>query len=290
MEISNYLKKAYSGLVLPAAEMAAKTRPWCAVESGVQGDSVSFGYLGRFRLSPKKGQIAPTPWGDIKQLMYWANLVAYDGGLPLDKVVREAAFTDPQSDYVLKGRQAIGIQHDEVVLKAAISDATYGKDKESTEDWSAFTDRNTVSHVIAAAGGTPVLSDIRKMNRIFSECGLGDEEKVLFHSPRFLETMLSYAEVGSIDYNAVRALYEGKVTRYGGFEWVETNSLYKNGTTVSHVAMCKGTVGLGIGIDQFIDVDVHKEMSYMVGAYFLTNLGAVRRDPERVIEYQTTEA
>lgn len=291
-QIANYLRKAYSDLVMiQAAQSGSKILPFCSVKNGVKGESVSFGYLGDADLVDKPSRYAPTPGQDVVHRLYWAALGAKHGGFGLDDTDSEAAFTDPKSDYVMIGSRMFGKAWDTKILEAAKADATYGATAGSTETWSTYTDRNAVSHVVAATGGSPNLDDVLMLGRIFADCDIEDD-LIAVVSPQFIEKWVSVTEVKSADYNTIKALMnpQSDGSTFAGFTWYRSTKLPKSSTTRSCIFMQRGVMGVGFSVEQKIDIFRRQEKSMAWWAYFETCLGCVRRDPERVIEYTFTEA
>lgn len=288
-QIANYLRVAYTDLVMNQADISGSIlMSDCTVKDNVDGTKTSFGYMGTFNLVPKPSRHAPTPDGDLLHRLYWATLAPFHNNIMLDETDDKAAFTSPKSEYVQKGSGAIGRAWDTMIASAAIADTAYGVAGASTEDWSAYTDRNAHSHVVAAAGGVPNLSDVLKMRRIFQEC---DVTGPLFAwvSPQYMEAFLLITEVKSSDFNEGKVLVEGSLGYFAGFNWKVTNSLPKTGTTRSCIFGCPGVVGLAKSINKKVRIDERTDLSYAWQVYFEICGGGARRDPERVIEHSFTE-
>ena len=291
-QIQNYLIKAYTGLVITQAQQTgSKVLPYCSVKNNVRGESAAFGYLGTADMVAKPSRHAPTPAQDVTHQQRWATLAAYHGGFGLDETDSEAAFTDPKSDYVMIGRQAFSRKWDSVIFTAAKGNATYGTTGGSTETWSTYTDRNAVSHVVAATGGVPNLADILKLNRIFADCDI-DEDLHAFVSPQFIEKWLAVTEVKSTEYNTIRALMDPNAQgmEFAGFMWHRSTQLPKSSTTRSCIFMQRNAMGVAFSVDQKVRIAERADLSFAWWSYFETALGAVRRDSERVIEYTFTES
>ena len=291
-QIQNYLIKAYTDLVITQAMLTgSEVLPYCSVKNNVRGESAAFGYLGNASLMAKPSRHAPTPSQDITHQQRWATLAAYHGGFGLDETDDEAAFTSPKSDYVAIGRAMFAEKWDNLILLAARSNATYGASAGSTETWSSYTDRNAVSRVIAATGGVPNIADILKLNRIFADCEIVNDLHA-FVSPQFIEKWLNVTEVKSSDYNTIKSLMDPNAqgVNFCGFTWHRTTQLYKTGTTRSCIFMQNRAMGVAFGVEQKVRIAERAELSFAWWSYFETCLGAVRRDPERVIEYTFTES
>ena len=280
-DISAYQKKAYTDLVMAYADQqGSKARRFCKVKTNCPGESASFGYLGSFRLTAKASRHAPTPNNAVDHEQYWATIAAYHGNVLLDETDDMTAFTSPKSEYVGMGGRAIGIKWDEIILTAAVANATYGADADSTETWSTFTDRNGTSHVTAAGGTGLTLAKLRTARAVLAKCDIYDD-LVITVSPDEVDDMLQTAEFTSSVYNTVKALVSGKAEgTFMGFEWVESNYTPSG----KCIVMQKGVVGLAVGIDRKVRIDERTDLSYAWQVYFEISGGAVRRDPERVYE------
>lgn len=289
-QIENYLIQAYTSLVMNAADQTGSVlMPFVTKKSDVRGTDASFGYLGNFNLAAKGSRNAPTPSDEIVHRQYWASLAPYHGAFQLDETDDKASFTSPKSEYVQKGSGAIGRKWDSIIATAAVANATYGADKGSTETWSSYTDRNAESHVISATGGVPNIADILKLRRVLAECDISDE-LFAWVSPQFMEKFLNITEVKSSDFNQNKVLVNGNLGYFLGFNWTVSNQLPISSTTRTCVFGAKGVVGLATSIDKKVRVDERTDLSYAWQVYFEICGGAVRRDPERVIQYTFTES
>jgi hypothetical protein len=189
----------------------------------------------------------------------------------------------------MKGSSAVAVQWDTIIATAAVGNAKYGVDKASTETWSSYTDRNAVSHVIAATGGVANVADLLKIRRIFAACNITNN-LFAWVSPQFMEKFLNITEVKSSDFNVTKTLVDGNLGHYMGFDFVVSNTLPLSSTTRSCIFGQKGVMGLGRSITKKVRVGERSDLSYADQIYLEICGGSVRRDPERIVEYQITES
>src|SRR5690606_24063182 len=120
-------------------------------------------------------------------------------------------------------------------------------------------------------------------------------ERFLVISAAGLEELLGTTEVTSSDYNTVKALYDGEVNYWLGFEIIQMEDRAEGGLPKSSggvrtsYAYHKAAVGLAVGINFRTEVNyIPVKTSYLANGIF--SGGAVAIDPEGIVEIETTEA
>lgn len=109
-----------------------------------------------------------------------------------------------------------------------------------------------------------------------------------------LEQLLGETNVTSSDFNVVKALYDGEVSHWLGFEIImiedrQEGGLPLNATVRTNYCYARDAVGLAVGIDKLTEVNYipHKTSWLANGMY---SAGAVGIDAEGIVEIETTEA
>ena len=279
--------KAYTDLVLMRAQQKdSRMRAWAKTKDNVKGESVSFDRIGKVEMQGKASRHAPTPNADPNHERRWATLATHHTNVLLDADDLQAVLTDPTSDYVTVVSAAVGRKWDKLILDAALGTALTGVSGAGSETW-PVTDRKSVSHQIAAGGTGLTVGKVRQAKRIMDAI-MVESDRCFVTDAYGLEDLLETTEVTSSDYNAVKALVRGELNTWLGYEWIMVDSdvMTVSGTTVSAVAMARGAVGLGIGIDRKIRISERPDLSYANQVYAEMMGGSVRRDGERIVEVQ----
>lgn len=129
------------------------------------------------------------------------------------------------------------------------------------------------------------------MLQIFNEADVDEsEQKYWAVTPKDISYMLDLTEVGSADYNTVKAIAAGKVDSYAGFNFFWTNRLPKDAATSTAYrtfAFTPSAIVLAYIADltSSIDKRVDKKNSWQLYSYM--DLGAVRMEGAKVHECLT---
>ena len=109
-------------------------------------------------------------------------------------------------------------------------------------------------------------------------------------SPKQITDLLGTTEVTSSDFNTVKALANGEVNSFLGFNFIVSNRLAKSSTTRSCIAYAQDGIALGVGKDVNARIDERSDKSYATQVYYCMSIGATRMEEAKVVEVQCTEA
>lgn len=109
--------------------------------------------------------------------------------------------------------------------------------------------------------------------------------------------LLGDADANTFDKNAVKALVEGEITRWLGFNFIVFDDRDEGGlplatndrTSYFFHGGVRGAMGLAVGIDQRTEVNyIAEKTSWLANGLF--KAGSVAIDPEGIVEVTTSEA
>ena len=102
--------------------------------------------------------------------------------------------------------------------------------------------------------------------------------------------MLGITEVTSADFNTVRALAQGDVTSFMGFEFLVSNRLQLANTDDRLCyAFTEDAIKLAIGKDVTARIDERADKGYSTQVYYCMSIGATRMEEEKVVEVACDE-
>jgi hypothetical protein len=273
-----------------------------ATKDAVVGESVSFDRIGKVDMIQKPSRHAPTPNADPNHERRWAQMSTLQSNIFLDPDDLKTVLTDPTSDYVRVESAAIGRAWDQIVLNAALGTAITGRVGEpgatianatGSETW-PITDRKGVVHQIAETGNVGLtFLKVRQAKQILDAL-MTEKDRVFFFDSYGLYQLLGTLEVGSYDFNTVKAISQGEMDNvWMGFKWVMVDSDLMNTfvntgsfNCVSGIAMVRGAMGLGVSEEKIIRISERPDLSYANQVYCEMMGGSVRRDGERIVEVQ----
>lgn len=175
---------------------------------------------------------------------------------------------------------AIGRREDQLILDALDAAAT----------------ANVVDTDVGGAGTGLNTAKVRRAKKLMDKVGVprGKGERTLVISADGLEELLGDDDQNTIDKNMVKSLYDGEISHWVGFEFVqmedrEEGGLPKTGNVRTSYAYHKQAVGLAVGINFRTEVNyIPVKTSYLANGIF--SGGAVAIDAEGIVEIETTEA
>ena len=231
--------------------------------------------------------------------------VLWHMGTPLDDDDLDRMVVEPENWVVKTQVASLGRKMDKIIRDAALGTASIGKEGSSTV---AFKDESvsingdgtvtTLGTLAAVATVADIsLEKILTMLRIF-----GNEEvdpmiaKYWAITPKDVEDLLNLTEVGSADYNTVKALAAGKIETFAGFKFIQLAPTSYNATTgiitsdavtaTAHRTFAWAEDGLILA--KIGDVQTRKDeradLSYLTQIYSKMDLGAVRMEGAKVHE------
>lgn len=266
----------------------------------VTGESKSFDRLGEAEVEEITTRHPDTPNNEQPHSRRWVAPSNFHTNSYIDKADEVKMLINPQNQYAQNQARALGRQTDDLIITAALGSAATGNTP--TTSTVAFKDESvsingdgtvTTLGTLATAGGAGSVADmgltkILTMLRLFHDEDV-DEDMPLYWAvtPKSVEDMLNVTEIGSIDYNTVKALAEGKVERYSGFNFFWTTRLNKDAaseTAYRSFAWAQDGIiwGSSYGIESRIDE--REDKSYITQVYSRMNGGSVRMDGDKVHE------
>lgn len=237
-----------------------------------------------------------TPYDEYEATRRKVVPVTFEKGTRLSEKDVARMTVDPQDAVVRSHAMAFGRKKDDIIYAAAIGTAYKGKDGTTAvtfaNDSLSINGDGTVTTLgTAAVNNTEVPMTISKMLTmltIFNEEDVDPEiSKYWAVSPNDIKHMLNMTEIGSIEYNTVKALQGGKVEEYMGFNFFWTNRLEKDsadGTSNRTLAWAEDGLVLAYIGDLKTRIDILPTMKYDTGIYSIMDLGAVRMEGEKVHE------
>jgi hypothetical protein len=239
-----------------------------------QGTPISEAEFGRRR-------VVPRPWTNKKVL---------------DKEDLDRMLPDPRNPVAMNQVRSLGRQKDDLIIEAALGTASIGKAGGSTvafkDEARSINGDGTVTTLGTLASVQSVadfgLDKILTMMRLFNEEDVDpDIQKIWAITPKAVEDILNVTEVGSIDFNTVRALQQGAFTFYGGFNFFWSNRLLKDGVTStafrSFAWAQDGLILASIG-DISTRIEEAERLDFAWVLFSKMDLGAVRMEGVKVHE------
>lgn len=183
-------------------------------------------FIGPVEFIERDTPYADTKVTELEHTSRWIVGREYDCAIFIDRLDTLKMIYDPTSPYVARMREAAARKDDEIIMSKFFATAKTGKD--GTVD-TPFKATNVVPH-----GGTGLtVAKLRAMRKLMKKrhVNLRMSAAYIAVTAEQTDNLLGEVVVGSSDYNAVKPLVDGEVSRFMGFTFVpyEDNGSTKNG-------------------------------------------------------------
>lgn len=217
--------------------------------------TVQFAVMGRGIAAERNSIQTPIPVMNVEQTPVTVSVKNYTASELTDIFFNNQAGFDERSELVETIANALGRRLDQLVIES-LAGASLTK---------------AVAKNVSGANANMTLAALRKTAELMDKDGVPDAERTLVLNPSGLHALLAAAEVGSADYNNVKALVRGDLDTFYGFNIIkigdrDEGGLPKSGTDRSNFAYHKSAIGLAVNMD----VDVRIDWDEQYGAHRVT--------------------
>lgn len=207
----------------------------------------------------------------------------------IDPADLRRVLNDPQNSYVQSFAAASNRKHDDRVIGAFFATATTGKGGTST---TAFPGGD---FQLAAGGVGMTLTKMRNASRVLKENENpkdGDRHKwYIVYAAEQQADLLSDTTITSADFNTVKALVDGEINTFLGFEHVLSERLGVDGSADRRCAAWqKQSMMLAASLEGRASIRVRADKEDSVQVRYENDSGSTRMDEKGVIEILCVEA
>lgn len=248
------------------------------------GEKAFFDYVGKADPVERVTRHGDTTYSDTPHSRRMVVARTYDLADLVDKPDEVRTLVNPTNKYMQAFRAGFERKIDKLIIDAAVGTAYTG-----TSGTTPVTLPSAQKVAVGTTGMTvEKLTDaltIFLANEVPENwekwCALGNKQ---------IRDLLKETEVGSADYNALRPLVEGKISRFMGFNFVHSEQLPLSSTTRYCPCWVKPGMTLGINYDIMATVDRMPNKNNSVQVFMSMMVGAARMQEECVVEIACSEA
>jgi len=269
----------------------------------LKGKAGFFDSIGAVTAVRKTSRHSATPQLDTPHGRRMVTMADYEWADLIDDQDKLRMLFDPTSAYAQAASWAFGRSKDDVIIAAAFATSYAGE--EGTTAVSLASAQKLVAFDGSTTTGVGLNVDtLKKAKRYFDD---HDVIAPLFMvvDPAAIENLLNETEVTSSDFNVVKALVNGEVNSYMGFEFIKSTRLARaaaattytvtsglegagTGTLAANESKCyfactKEALLLAVGEDFVGKVDVLPEKSYSTQVYARMSIGATRMEEAQLL-------
>tara|TARA_R100001510_G_scaffold12815_1_gene10021 strand:- start:5664 stop:6524 length:861 start_codon:yes stop_codon:yes gene_type:complete len=283
-QITTAFVQQYSANVqMLSQQMGSRMRDAVRVEN-VVGKNAFFDQVGVATAQLRTTRHADTPQIDTPHARRRVSLADYEYADLIDDQDKIRMLIDPTSAYAMAAASAMGRAMDDVVIAAALGNAFTGETGSTTTALPA-------GQQIANGGADLTVAKLRTAKKTLD---LSDVDpsipRYIAVSPHQIEALLGDTNVTSSDFNTVKALVQGEVNQFMGFNFIMTNRLSKAGNIRSCFAWAEDGIALGVGKDVSARIDERADKGYATQVYYCMSVGATRMEEAKVVQIDCDES
>ena len=226
-----------------------------------------------------------TPQIDTPHARRRVSMVDYEYADLIDKQDQVRTLIDPTSSYAQAAAFALGRAMDDEIITAISGTAFSGETGSTSVALPAgrkITESGTDGLTIAK---------LREAKEKFDSASVDPSiPRYIVVGPKQISDLLGTTQVTSSDFNTVKALANGEITSFLGFNFITSNRL----SIASNKRLCLAYAGDGIklalGQDIMTRIDERSDKGYATQVYVCMNMGATRMEEDKVVTVEAHEA
>jgi len=285
---TSFVEQYSSNVQMLSQQMGSKLRSSVDEES-VVGKNAFFEQIDSTAAVLRTSRHGDTPQIDTPHSRRRVSLASYEWGDLIDDSDKIRMLVDPTSAYARNAAAAMNRAMDDVIITAMNASASTGvaggtstalpsTQKTATSNQS---DGLTIAKLLAAK---KILdnNDIDPSRKRYIVCG-----------PQQISDLLGTTQITSSDFNTVKALSQGDITTFLGFEFIMSTRLNFDATNTDDrlvFAYTEDAIKLAIGKDIKANISERADKSYSTQVYYCMDLGAVRMEEKAVVQIPCHEA
>ena len=283
-QVTTAFVQQYSANVqMLSQQMGSRLRDTVRVEN-MTGKNAFFDQVGVAVAQKRTTRHGDTPQMDTPHARRRVSLVDYEYADLIDDQDKVRLLIDPTSSYARAAAAAMGRAMDDEIIAAATGTAFTGE--------TGSTSTALPSGQQIANGGTDLtVAKLREAKKILD---LSDVDpsitRYIAVGPEQIENLLSDTNVTSSDFNTVKALVQGEVNQFMGFNFIMTNRLAKSGNIRSCFAWAEDGLALAVGKDVNARIDERADKGYATQVYYCMSIGATRMEEDKIVQIDCDES
>jgi hypothetical protein len=279
-----FVEQYSSNIQMLSQQKGSLLRDKVRVES-VTGKNAFFDQVGSVTASVRTTRHADTPQSDTPHSRRRVSLVDYEFADLIDDLDKVRMLVDPTSTYALAAAYAMGRAMDDAIITAALGSADTGVAGGTAVALPA------AQKIVEASTAGLTIAKLRQAKEIIDLADVDPSlPRHIIVSPKQITDLLGTTEVTSSDFNTVKALAQGDINSFLGFNFIVSNRLAVASQIRDCIAFVSDGIGLAVGKDATARIDERADKGYATQVYYSAAFGATRMEEDKVVEIQAHEA
>jgi hypothetical protein len=278
VSLSNAFVTLFDAEVKQAYQASAMLVPAVRQRRGVEGSTVKFPKVGKGAATLRVAQTDVTPL-NVGFSTVTCTLQDWNAAEYSDIFSQAKVNFDERSELVKVVASAMGRRQDQMILDALASSGT----------------SLTVSNDIGATDSNMNIAKLREAKRLMDKNNVPPDNRHIIIHANGLSNLLSESTVTSSDFNTVKALVQGELNTYMGFQFHILGDRSEGGLAIDGsldrvcFAFHRDAVGYAEGIGMRTEINyIAEKTSWLVNEVF--SAGAVTIDAEGIVSITCRES
>lgn len=275
-----FVQEYKSGIDHLVQQGVSRLRDSVTVEMVGPGKQAFFDQLGATAMTERTTRHADTAFTDTPHGRRMAPLRDYDVADLIDAPDKIRVLNDPTNAYSQAFAMAALRNIDDVIIAAALGTAASGETGTGSETATA-----------AIVNDTDVTTAIMaQVKRTMDENEVPDGDRHIVMPASQYEELLTDAQFQSSDFNSIKALVNGDVGTWLGFQFHRSERLETDGASKKCFAWHKSGIKLAVGQDTVGRISERPDKRYSFQVFYSHTIGAVRMEEEKVVRLDLNTA
>ena len=280
-----FVQQYAANVMMLAQQKGSKLRDAVRVEN-VTGKQAFFDQIGATAARRRTSRHSDTPRMDTPHARRRCSLEDFDWADMIDQEDKVRLLIDPTSTYAKSAANAMGRAMDEVIVDAIRGTAFTGETGSTSVTLPA-------GQKIAAGGTGLTMAKLIATKKLMDQSDIDSEGRYIAVTSAQLADLLNTTQITSADYNSVKALVQGDVETFLGFNFIRVDGLRIDGTKIvpiitatdrACVAWQRDQVVLGIGAQPSARISERADKNYATQVFYSMSIGAARLQESGVVE------
>ena len=291
-----FVKEFNAGVRLLQQQMPSRLRDAVMLDSSVEGDRAFFDQVDATAMNEVTNRHGDTEYTDTPHRRRMVTLATYEVADLIDRADRRRLLNDPINPYTRSFAAAANRQMDDIILAAFDATANTGVDGATTAPFntpSGFSANATatIGANTQSLGHADLVAARAQLEAQENTEDEGDHSWHIVMSSGCRQDLLTDSVVQSIDTNTVRALVNGQIDTYLGFQFIKSQRAAIDGSSIRDVfAWVKSSMQLAIGQEPRGFMDILPQKRHSVQVRHEMDAGATRMDEKGVVRILASEA
>ena len=284
VEITTAFVEQYKSNVFHLAQQKGSRLRDAVRTETITGKSHFFERIGAVAAAKRTSRHADTPRMDTPHSRRKVTMDDYDWADLIDQEDKVRMLISPASEYAQAGAFAMGRSMDDAIIEAATGSSLGGVAGGTTIALPAG------QKIVHGSAGLTLEKLITAKEILDGNDVDPDEPRYMIATSKQMSNLLNLEKVTSGDYASIKALVQGQIDTYLGFNFIRTERLGLDGDGNRQVlAFCKSAIGLAVGSDIATKISERADKNYATQVFLSMTIGATRVEDEKMVEIACTE-